>query len=53
MLHEVTDHPWRSTQEQDWTVMLAFSMACRHLLHCMCQIDLMHSPVVHILVMLI
>ncbi len=53
MLLEMTDHSWRSTQEDDRTIMLTFCMACRHLLPCLCQIDHMHPPVLHMLMLLI
>lgn len=51
MLHEMSDHLWRSAQEDDWTLMLSLYMAGRHLLPCMCQIIRVHSPVLHMLLL--
>ena len=33
--------------------MLSFWVVCRYLLHCMCQISHMYSPVLHMLMVLI
>ena len=51
MLHEITNHLWRSAKEDDWAFMLGLHMTGRHLLPCMCQIIRMHSPVLHMLLL--
>ena len=52
MLRQVTDHAWRSTYKNDWPFVVSLYVARRHLLPSMCQISHMHSPVLHMKMLL-